>query len=263
TNTLKTEPEQEVAYLDERLFATPSVAVAECNKLSVEMANMARESVEKALANLNQYTEENEKSVVDLEEKTDIYEDRLGTYLVRLSGHSLGVDDNKSISRVLHTTDDFERISDHALNLVNAGKELHDKQLHLSDKANEEMKVLQDAVSEVVKTAIESYENVDSALAEKVEPLEQVIDLLTETIRLNHTERLKVGECTIERGSILIYILDNCERISDHCSNIAVAVLTSKKNMYDPHKYLNKIKTMENPRFKKYFTSYQKKYRLP
>ena len=260
SNTIKTEPAPKIAYLDERLFATPSVAVSECNKLSAEMADLAKESVEKATGMLLHYTEAEEKAVAELENTVDVYEDHLGSYLVKLSGRALTARDNRCVSKILHTIGNFERISDHARNLAESSRETAEKQLTLSESAKAELQTLQNAVLEIVKLTTDAYETMDTALAERVEPLEQVIDLLVETIRLHHTDRLQSGECTIEKGFVLADILNNYERISDHCSNIAVAVLESSSDAYDPHEYLRQIKTMDNPRFRNLFTGYKEKY---
>ena len=258
--TIRTEPEQRIAYLDERLFATPSVAVSECNKLSLEMAGLARESVEKAAENLFHYTEAGETAIAELENKVDVYEDHLGSYLVKLSGQALSVTANRSISKILHSIGNFERMSDHARNLAESAREIADKDIVMSDDAKDELETLQRAVLEITRLAAAAYGSMDISLAEKVEPLEQVIDLLIETIRLRHTGRLQSGECTIERGFILADILNNYERISDHCSNIAVAVLEADADIYDPHEYLRQVKTMDNPKFKSLFSGYKEKY---
>ena len=258
--TIKTEPEQKTAFLDDRLFETPSIAVSECNKLSIEMANITRESVEKAIGNLFHHTDTADQIIAELENKVDIYEDRLGSYLVKLSGQALSVSDSRNISKLLHTIGNFERMSDHALNLAESAREMADKKLVMSDQAITELDSLQRAVLEIIQLTTTAYESMNISLAEKVEPLEQVIDLLTETIRLHHTDRLQRGECTIERGFVLADILNNYERISDHCSNIAVAVLEADADVYDPHEYLRQVKTMDNPRFKSFFTSYKEEY---
>ena len=260
TKAIKTEPEPEIAFLDERLFETPSIAVAECDKLSVEMAHITRESVLNAVGNLFGYKQETADAVQKLEEDVDIYEDRLGSYLVKLYGRELSVGDNQNVSKMLHVIGNFERISDHALNLTESAKEIHEKGIIMSGQAQKELDDLGRAVSEILDLAVTAYENVDPALARKVEPLEQVIDLMTEENRLRHIERLKTGECTIERGFVQADILTNYERISDHCSNIAVAVLELGAETYDPHEYLRKVMTMDNPEYKELFTGYREKY---
>ena len=151
-------------------------------------------------------------------------------------------------------------MSDHAMNLAEAAKEMSEKDLLMSDEAVAELEHLQEAIREITGLTMDAYINMDVSLAEQVEPLEQVIDLLTETSRRNHIDRLQSGECTIERGFVLGDILNNYERISDHCSNIAVAVLEADQDTYDPHEYLKSIKTMDNPRFRELFTRYQEKY---
>lgn len=259
---IKSEPEEQIAFLDERLFATPSVAVSECSSMSIEMALMAEDSVSKAIENLHAPSEELGAEIKKMEEKIDVFEDHLGAYLVRLSQSSLSERDNKVTARMLHSIGNFERISDHALNLAESADEINDKRLELSEQAIKELGVLEEAVKEITHIATKAYATADIALAEKVEPLEQVIDMLTETIRMGHIDRLQSGDCTIERGFVLADILNNCERISDHCSNIAVAVLESESEINDPHEYLRQIKTMDNPVFQQLFDSYKDKYSL-
>ena len=259
---VKNEPETNAAFLDERLFETPSLAVNECNNLSVEMANMARTSVEQAIVNLHGYSDETSIAIGKLEKKVDQYEDRLGSYLVRLSQSALSVSDNRKTAKILHSIGNFERISDHAINLVFAAKEISEKNVEMSEAAAQELHVLESAVSEILRLTTEAYAKTDIALAEKVEPLEQVIDLLTDRIRLRHIDRLQAGVCTIERGFVFADILSNYERISDHCSNIAVAVLEADADVFDPHEYLRQIKTMDNPRFRELYTAYKEQYPL-
>lgn len=260
SKAIKTEPEQQTAYLDERLFATPSIAVSECDKLSSEMARLARDSVRAAAKNLLHYTQNDENAIVELESKVDVYEDRLSTYLIKLSGRELSESDNRCVSKILHTIGNFERMSDHARNLAESAREISEKQLVMSDSAAVELEALQQAVLEIIELATDAYENMDTSLAEKVEPLEQVIDLLTGTIRLHHTGRLKSGECTIERGFVLADILNNYERISDHCSNIAVAIIEAGTDAFDPHEYLRRLKSADNTGFRSLFEAYKEKY---
>ena len=260
TRAIKTEPEQPVAFIDERIFDRPSVAVSECVKLSVEMAEMAKQSVELAVHNLFHNSEEGCQEIAKLESTVDIYEDHLGSYLVRLSGTDLTESDSKEVSRVLHSLGNFERMSDHALNLTYSAKEIEEKRLEISDQADLELGSLETAIHEIIGITVSAYANMDMELAQKVEPLEQVIDVLTETIRLHPVDRLQSGACTIERGFVLADILNNYERISDHCSNIAVAVLEARSDTYDPHEYLRQIKNMDSPRFRELFTFYRQKY---
>ncbi len=262
TRAIPTEAEKKVAFIDERLFGTPSIAIAECSRLSSEMAEHARNSVDLAIENLFTHTDKSAEAIAGLEDTVDMYEDHLGSYLVRLSGKELSSTDKRTASKILHSIGNFERISDHALNLVSSAQEMLEKKIVMSDDAVAELKNLGDAVKEIISLATNAYASMDTSLAQKVEPLEQVIDLLTQDVRLHHVDRLQSGDCTIENGFVLADILNNYERISDHCSNIAVAVLEADLDLFDPHEYLRSVKSMENPAFKTLFTQYQEKYRF-
>lgn len=262
TRAIPTEAEKKVAFIDERLFGTPSIAIAECSRLSSEMAEHARNSVDLAIENLFTHTDKSAEAIAELEDTVDVYEDHLGSYLVRLSGKELSSTDKRTASKILHSIGNFERISDHALNLVSSAQEMLEKKIVMSDDAVAELKNLGDAVKEIIALSTDAYTSMDTSLAQKVEPLEQVIDLLTQDVRLHHVDRLQSGDCTIENGFVLADILNNYERISDHCSNIAVAVLEADLDLFDPHEYLRSVKSMENPAFKTLFTQYQEKYRF-
>ncbi|MBQ7246131.1 MAG: Na/Pi cotransporter family protein [Firmicutes bacterium] len=257
---VKVEEPVQVAYLDERLFEVPPVVVSKCSLFAKEMAEKTGEAVKKAIDSFALFSDEKADSIVNLEKEIDVYEDHLGAYLTKIAGTDLSDEDNRTVALILHSIGNFERISDHALNLLESVRELKDKKLLLSDQGQEELDSVGRAVSEIVDITINAYKNVDAALAEKIEPLEQVIDILTETIKINHIERLKRGECTVERGFVLSDVLNNYERISDHCSNIGVAVIGAETENYDSHEYLSKIKTMDNPRFKELFSQYREKY---
>ncbi len=257
---IKTKPEEQIAFLDERIFATPSIAVRECYKLSVEMGEKTGASVQKAIENFHNYSVELSESIDKMEDEIDLYEDHIGSYLVRLSQSSLSVNDNRKTAKMLHTIGNFERISDHALNLVESSREINEKKIEMSEEVISELGNLEKAITEIIQMTVMAYETTNIPLAEKVEPLEQVIDMLTETIRLNHINRLQKGDCTIERGFVLADLLNNYERISDHCSNIAVAILEADADAFDPHEYLRQIKTLDNPRFRKMFNTYKEKY---
>lgn len=257
---VKVEEPVQVAYLDERLFEVPPVVVSKCSLFAKEMADKTGEAVKKAIDSFALFSDEKADSIVNLEKEIDVYEDHLGAYLTKIAGTDLSDEDNRNVALILHSIGNFERISDHALNLLESVRELKDKKLLLSDQGQEELDSVGRAVSEIVDITINAYKNVDAALAEKIEPLEQVIDILTETIKINHIERLKRGECTVERGFVLSDVLNNYERISDHCSNIGVAVIGAETENYDSHEYLSKIKTMDNPRFKELFSQYREKY---
>lgn len=261
--TIKTEPEQEVAFLDERLLNTPSIAVAECTQIAVEMGHISKESILDAMEILFHYDEKKAEKVKELESKVDIYEDRIGSYLVKLSAYDISDSDSKQISKMLQCIGDFERISDHAVNVMEAARELHDKKLDLSKEGRHELKTATAAIREILDLAVKSFDEDDLETAYHVEPLEEVMDNLVEEIRRNHINRLQAGECTIQQGFVLSDILTNYERVSDHCSNIGVAVIElANKDSFDAHEYLDRLKTMEDPAFKEAFKSYRKKYAI-
>ena len=260
--TIKTEPEKEIAFLDERLLKTPSIALQECNHITTDMAYVSKQSMMDAMDLLFSYNEKKAAGVKDLEGEVDIYEDRLGSYLVKLSGYDLSDTDSKQISKLLHTIGDFERISDHAVNVMQAAKEIEEKKAPLSPEGLAEIKVATAAIREIMEIAIKAFDENNLELAYRVEPLEQVVDGIIEGIKLNHINRLQAGKCTIQQGFVLSDILTNYERVSDHCSNIAVAMIELSKSACDTHEYLDKLKTMDDPEFRKMFTEYKKKYAI-
>ena len=260
--TIKTEPEKEIAFLDERLLKTPSIALQECNHITTDMAYVSKRSMMDAMDLLFSYNDKKASGVKDLEGEVDIYEDRLGSYLVKLSGYDLSDTDSKQISKLLHTIGDFERISDHAVNVMEAAKEIEEKKVSLSPEGLEEIKVATAAIREIMEIAIKAFDENDLELAYRVEPLEQVVDGIIETIKLNHINRLQKGKCTIQQGFVLSDILTNYERVSDHCSNIAVAMIELSKSAFDTHEYLDKLKAMDDPAFRKMFTEYKQKYAI-
>ena len=250
------------ALLDKRLLTTPSVAVAECENASQRMSLLAMETVLMSITLLNNYDERIVKKVYKNEEKLDSYEDRIGSSLVQLSTRALSDHDSPVSSRVLRAIGDFERLGDHAINLAESAKEIFDKDLHFSDNAQEEMKVLTSAIEEILQNMHEVYKSLDEKKAVNIEPLEQVIDYLTRDIKANHVKRLQNGTCTINTGFVLADILYNYERISDHCSNIAVSVIETSHNMFETHNYLSKVK-FGNKNFNDNFEKYSEKYKLP
>ena len=257
----KREPEdRHILLLDERLFSTPSLAVAQSRNHVVAMANEAHQSLLSAISVTRNY----DKSLVDIvevqEDDVDKYEDTLSTYLVHLSAQNLTTADSSEVSGMLHIIGDLERLSDHAVNITEVATELHDKNITFSTQAWNELSVLSSAITEILNLTIISYSTRNMEMASMVEPLEQVIDNLTKTIRMNHIERLRAGDCTIELGFVLGDLLGNYERISDHCSNIAVAMIELAKNTFDTHEYLNSIKNTGEEHFQKLFNEYSRKY---
>ena len=255
-----TEAQQEYAFIDERLLATPSVAIAECNSKTKEMANIAQDALLDAIRLLQHYDPKVHESVMASEDKLDLYEDKLSTNLVKLSSREISIADSKQASKLLHSIGDFERIGDHAVNLLKTADEMHEKQIQFSDSAVAELHVLTDAITEILSITTESFVNNDLPLAARVEPLEQVIDRLISTIKSKHILRLQAGNCTIEMGFILNDLLTNYERVSDHCSNIAVAIIETEQNAYEAHEYLNDVKHSGNPVYEADFKHYQSKY---
>lgn len=209
-------------FLDERLFNNTALAVSECHRLTNEMAEHARDSLTKAIGLISSYKAETAQYIRENEELIDKYEDKLGTYLVRLSNNELSENLSHSIARMLHSIGDFERIGDHALNICKVAEEMHNKNIHFSDEAKKEIAVITNAVTEILNMTVDSFINDDIELASHVEPLEQVIDTLNKKLKARHVARLQSGECTIELGFVFTDLLTNYERVSDHCSNVAV-----------------------------------------
>ena len=253
------EKEAEV-LLDDRIMTVPGVAVAKAADVTCEMASVAKKAVKGAIHLFDRYDSKAYEEISDLESMLDRYEDELGTYLVKLSRKEVSDADSNNISKLLHTISDFERIGDHANNLLDTAKEMHDKKISFSKEAKEEIDNLSDAVSEILSITVKSFKNNDIALAAKVEPLEEVIDKITQDIRGRHIARLKKGECTIELGFVLTDVLTNFERISDHCSNIAVAVIETQRGMFDSHEYLHAVKAENDGKFAEYYDRYLKQY---
>ncbi len=247
---------EKFAFIDERLLATPSVAIAECAGKTVDMAHLAEKTILRALALLEKYDEKTAQEVIQNEDRLDLYEDQLGTLLVHLSGRALSDEDSRNISKQLHTIGDFERIGDHAVNLLKTAQEIHEKSIKFSPPASEELAVLLGALKEILSLTTRAYAQGDLSMAAKVEPLEQVIDGLVSDIKSNHITRLQKGHCTIEIGFVLADLLTNCERVSDHCSNIAVAQIETALNAYQAHEYLNALKSGSNAAFRSVFDGY-------
>mgnify|MGYP000282540156 FL=1 len=247
-------------FLDERLFNNTALAVSECHRLTNEMAEHARDSLTKAIGLISSYKAETTQYIRENEELIDKYEDKLGTYLVRLSNNELSENLSHSIARMLHSIGDFERIGDHALNICKVAEEMHNKNIHFSDEAKKEISVITNAVTEILNMTVDSFINDDIELASHVEPLEQVIDTLNKKLKARHVARLQSGECTIELGFVFTDLLTNYERVSDHCSNVAVYTMQLPSDKLDAHKYLAKIKNAETGAFVDDFNMYAEKY---
>lgn len=248
--------------LDERLLATPSVALSQCHKVTTDMALLAREVLSDAAGLVNRYDPDTAAGIQAREDRLDWYEDKLGTYLVKLSAKSLSDQDSREISTLLHIIGDFERIGDHAVNITDSAKEMNDKNLAFSDAAKEELAVLTAAVEEVVSLAVNAFTQGDLHLADQVEPLEEVIDVLRNELRNHHIKRLQKGLCTLELGFVFSDLLTNFERTADHCSNIAVCLIQVGHDSFDTHAYLNRIKAGGQEAYDAAYAAYAKKYSL-
>lgn len=249
-------------FLDERLFTNSALAISECHRLTNEMAEYARTSLIKSIGLISSYDGETVNYIKETESLIDKYEDKLGTYLVRLSNNELSENLSHSIARMLHSIGDFERIGDHALNICKVAEEMHNKGISFSDEAKREIAVITNAVTEILNMTVDSFVNDDIETASHVEPLEQVIDKLNKRLKARHVTRLQNGECTIELGFVFTDLLTNYERVSDHCSNIAVYTMQLPSDKLDAHKYLAKIKNSEDGTFVDDFNMYSEKYSL-
>ncbi len=249
------------AELDERLLTTPPIALQRCREVAADMAKIAVASLKESLAAFKEYTPELARSIREKEEKTDRYEDILGTYLVKLSAKRISESDSAEAAKLLKIIGDFERISDHSVNLLGSVEELRDKGLEFTGDAVAELSVISAAVSEVLDLSLDAFLNDDLSSASTVEPLEQVIDYLKEQLRTRHILRLQQGVCTIDAGFIWADLLTNLERTSDHCSNIAGCVLDMAHNNMNLHESLREIRN-DSEDFRQKFKMYKSKYIL-
>ena len=252
---------EEYNALDERLLSTPTIAVERSQFVSNVMANDSINAVKKAISILFDYNKKTAEEINELEGKVDIYEDKIGTYLVKVCSEDMPKRDSRKAVELLHTINDIERISDHAINIINSSEEIHSKSIEFSEEARAELSVLLGAIDEILSITQEALTQDDTSIAAKVEPLEQVIDGIITKIRLRHVDRLQKGNCTIELGFVLTDLLTNFERISDHCSNIAIAMIAVENKTFDTHEFLDEIKH-EDPEFKRMYHEYKQKYSL-
>lgn len=249
--------------LDARFLDTPAFALERCKSVALNMAELARDGLLASMELLTGYSEEKAHDVIDLEGRVDHYEDALGTYLVKLSSKTLSATDSQTLSMLLHCISDFERISDHSVNIMLAAKKMYEKGTHFSSGALKELEVYEQAVQDIVSLSVEVFGSEDLQKAKKVEPLEELIDDLNEQIKKQHIRRLQKGTCTIELGFLLIDVLTDFERVSDHCSNIAVCVSQIHSGAFDTHEYLQKIKNGNDEDFQKAYNAFRETYKLP
>ena len=252
----------ETQLLDERLLVTPAVAVERARSVAAAMAETSFSSLHDALDQIETTDPDKWEHIREEEELVDTYEDKIGTYLVRLSAHQMTDEDSATVSSLLHLIGDFERISDHSVNIIESLEEMRDKNLNFSQEAKSEMHALTAAVSEILDLSLRAFRDNNLDYAAMVEPLEQVIDELRETIKKNHVNRLQRQECTIEMGFVLSDLLTNLERVADHCSNIAGTMLELARESMDMHAYLRSIREGGDKNFDEYFEYFKTKYAI-
>jgi len=255
--------DREFLILESRFLEKPAFAVEQGRTAARRMADDSRKSLETAFDLLHQYNGEDAKKIEKLEGKVDRYEDELGTYLVQLNNKDLSETDSHSVSMMLHCIGDFERISDHAVNIKESAEELHEKKLSFSPVAKAELRVVTAAVNDIVEKAFQVFDDQDTTKAVEIEALEELIDDLTKEMKRRHINRLRSGECTIEMGFILSDLITSMERIADHCSNIGVCVTQVRENLYDTHSHLNALKNEDSDDFERCLEKVRREYLLP
>lgn len=262
---IKSDKDKEIdvfGTLDERFLDVPSFAVEQCKSLVCDMARISSDCFKKASLLVEKFDQSVFDEIESLEKTVDKYEDKTSTYLVKIAANNMSANDSKVVSELLHCIGDIERISDHALNVAEAAKEIYDKEITFSQKAKDDLKVITQAVSETLDLAVNALVNDSLEDAKRVEPLEQVIDVLKRVIKNGHISRLRQGDCTMELGFILSDLLTNYERVSDHCSNIAVCFIEISNDSFETHEYLNNIKEDDENEFKELYEAYLKKYSI-
>ncbi|MCI8363893.1 MAG: Na/Pi cotransporter family protein [Eubacterium sp.] len=251
------------SLLDERFLEQPAFAMERCRQVAAVMAELSQKALTEAMSLINQYDEKKAKAVYRMEDEVDHYEDLLGSYLVKLSSRNLTEKDSRSLSTILHCIGDFERISDHAINIEESARKLYDQKLKFSEKAVGEVQVFTRAVSDILNLSIRVFEEEDEKLANDIEPLEEVVDRLNKKMKKRHVKRLQNGKCNIETGLILSELTTNFERVADHCSNIGVCVIQIKEDSFDTHEYLDTLDKGEDTYFNQKYKEYKNIYKLP
>ena len=251
-----------IASLEERFIQHPAIALEQSHQAIDAMAMLTQQSLQDAFDLLNNYSDEGFEKVKQAEKTVDIYEDKLGYYIVQITAQELAKKQNEEVYEYLHSITDFERISDHARNIAECAQEINTKDIRFSDAATHELKVLRGAITEVMDLATNAFVNSDMTLAVRVEPLEELIDNLCDEMKNHHVDRLQRGECAFEKGFVFNDLITNYERISDHCSNIAVGMIELNSENFDTHEYLSSLKKLKDETFTKYFEEYSEKYSI-
>ena len=251
-----------VLRLEERFLGHPALAIEQSRVTICDMAKQAEQAMNTATKLLTAYSEAGFAEVEELENAGDHFEDALGSYLVKLTGRELTEQQGRTASIFLHTLSDFERVSDHAMSIAKNAKEIYEKQIHFSEDALHELTVVTAAMNDTIRSTVNAFISVDLSLAEKVEPMEEVVDDLCDELKLRHVERLQKGLCTIAHGFVFNDLLTNFERVSDHCSNIAVALIELDAGNFDTHEYLETVKEKRSANFEHDYQTFKKKYAI-
>ena len=254
--------EQEMDRLEERFLQHPALSIEQSRLVTNSMAERAEGNLLMAVGLRNRWSDKDFRMVGETESVIDRYEDKLGTYLMKITSKSLSQSQSEEVSKYLHTISDFERISDHALNISEAAKEIHDKDLQFSPEACHELDVIESAVREILSIAVGAFVENDPQRAARVEPLEEIIDGLCDEMKSHHVDRLQSGSCTLNLGFVFNDLLTNYERVADHCSNIAVAMIELESDSFDTHEYLNSVRAMKSSSFARYYEEYKQEYHL-
>lgn len=254
--------EQEMDRLEERFLQHPALSIEQSRLVTNSMAERAEGNLLMAVGLRNRWSDKDFRMVGETESVIDRYEDKLGTYLMKITSKSLSQSQSEEVSKYLHTISDFERISDHALNISEAAKEIHDKDLQFSPEACHELDVIESAVREILSIAVGAFVENDPQRAARVEPLEEIIDGLCDEMKSHHVDRLQSGSCTLNQGFVFTDLLTNYERVADHCSNIAVAIIELESDSFDTHEYLNSVRAMKSSSFARYYEEYKQEYHL-
>ena len=253
---------RELDRLEERFLQHPALAIEQSRLTVNSMARAAEGNLKAAVKLMSDYSEEDRQRIEQTEELVDLYEDRLGTYLVRITARELDAKQNESVSKYLHTLSDFERISDHAMNIAEAAQEIHSKKLRFSDDARRELAVLTGAMLEILELAVSAFVESDIEKAYVVEPLEERIDILCDEMKIRHIDRIQQGLCSLSQGFVFNDILTNFERVADHCSNLAIAMIELHGDSYDTHSYVINLKELHSHNFDALYEHYTEKYSI-
>lgn len=249
--------------LDERFLEQPAFAIQRCRQVAVAMAELSRTTLLNSISLIEKYDEQVADSVSRDEDEVDRYEDELGSYLVKLSSKNLSQPDSRTLSMILHCISDFERISDHAINIQKTAKKRWEQKIHFSEKAKGELEVFSRAVTDILNLAVDVFTQEDAEEAGNIEPMEEVVDRLNKKVKKRHVKRLQNGKCTIEAGLIMNDIATNFERVADHCSNIGVCVIQLQEDAFDTHEYLDMLDKGKDTPFNYKYMAYKNLYKLP